>query len=256
MWAVGGLDELYGSVAEMRSELEAARARVSPPLEWYRYEILANVGHLDALLAGEHRDLSRLAAGLPVADIGAADGDLAFALERVFGWEVDIVDNAATNQNGLRGAHALRRELGARSTIHDIDLDTQFRLPRERYGLIFFLGILYHLQNPFYALRELAARADHCILSTKIARFAGEPATDISELPVAYLVSPLETNSDPTNYWIFSRTGLGRIVERAGWDVLARLYAGDVVASDPSSPDHDERAFMLLRSRTARPTGD
>ncbi|MHB8689892.1 MAG: methyltransferase domain-containing protein [Solirubrobacteraceae bacterium] len=221
---------------------------MAAPFEWYRYEILGNLGHLDALLHGDHRDLARLAAGLPVADIGAADGDLAFSLERVFGWDVDIVDNAPTNQNGLEGARALRVALGSNVGIHDIDLDTQFQLPRERYGLVFFLGILYHLQNPYHALRQLAQRSDHCLLSTRVAHYAGSPATDISGLPIAYLVSPTETNNDSTNYWIFSRTGLDRIVSRAGWEVLERTYVGDVAASDPSSPDHDERAFMLLRS--------
>jgi hypothetical protein len=50
---------------------------------------------------------------------------------------------------------------------------------------------------------------------------------------------------------MFSPAGLDRILARTGWAVLERLSAGDVVASDPSSPDHDERTFMLLRSARA-----
>jgi hypothetical protein len=251
-----GLDELLEAVGELRNSVAQARSSVTEQIAWYPYETLSNLGHMDALLRGEQRDLGRLASGMPVADIGAADGDLAFVLERTFGWVVDIVDNASTNMNGLRGARALRAALGSQVSIHDVDLDRQFQLPRERYGLAFFFGILYHLQNPFYALRELAGRADHCLLSTKIARFAGPERTDISALPVGYLVGQTETNNDPTNNWIFSRAGLERIIQRSGWEVLARLYAGDTVASDPSSPDHDERAFMLLRSahRTAPAT--
>jgi hypothetical protein len=200
------------------------------------------------MLHGEHRDLGRLASGLPVADIGAADGDLAFALEDQFGWQVDIIDTAATNMNGLQAARALRDHLGSNVMIADIDLDSQFRLPRERYGLVFFLGILYHLQNPYYALRELGRHADHCLLSTRVARFAGLDRTQIATLPVAYLVAPAETNNDASNYWMFSPAGLERIVARAGWNVLERYNVGDVVASDPSSPEHDERMFMLLRA--------
>jgi hypothetical protein len=246
--SLSNLDELLRAAPDVRAELAQARAGIEAPFTWYQYDILGNLGHLDGLLHGEHRDLGRLAAGLPVADIGAADGDLAFALERVFGWQVDIVDNAATNQNGLLAARALRTTLGSGADIVDVDLDTQFSLPRQRYGLVLFLGILYHLQNPYYALRQLAERADHCLLSTKVARFAGADATDVAALPIAYLVNPTETNNDPTNYWIFSPAGLERLVARAGWTVLERLHVGDVVASDPSSPEHDERAFMLLRS--------
>jgi hypothetical protein len=244
------VEGLFGVVASMRAELAAARAD-APEIEWYRYDILGNVGHLDALLQGDHRDLGRLAGGLPVADIGAADGDLAFALERAFGWEVDIVDNAATNQNGLEGAHQLRRAVGSTAQIVDIDLDRQFHLPRERYGLVFLLGILYHLQNPFYTLHELARHADHLLLSTRVARYAGAESVAISELPVAYLVGPTELNDDPTNYWIFSAAGLVRLVERSGWEVVAQYHAGDTARSDPHSPEHDERVFMLLRRASA-----
>ena len=195
--------------------------------------------------------LGRLAAGLPVADIGAADGDLAFTLEDAWGWEVDIVDTAPTNMNGLDGARALRDHFGSRVSVHDIDLDRQFRLPRDRYGLIFLLGILYHLQNPFFVLRELATRSTPLLLSTKVARFAGPQRTPIDDLPVGYLVAPLETNNDPTNYWVFSPAGLARLVDRAGWDVLDALNVGNTEASDPATPENDEREFMLLRSRLA-----
>ena len=90
------------------------------------------------------------------------------------------------------------------------------------------------------------------MLSTRVARFAGPARTPIGDLPVAYLVAPAETNNDPTNYWMFSPAGLERIVHRAGWSILESMSVGDVEASDPSSPEHDERAFMLLRSTAWR----
>jgi hypothetical protein len=243
---IGALSSVLGAQAE---RLRAARASVTDPIEWYRYDILANVVHLDSMLTGQHRDLDLLACGLPVADIGAADGDLAFALEAAAGWELDIVDTALTNQNGLRGARALARALGSKAQIHDIDLDTQFRLPRERYGLVLMLGILYHLQNPYYALRELGRSARYCLLSTRVARFAGVERTPIQHLPVAYLVSPHEVNNDSTNYWIFTPAGLERLVARAGWEVLDRLNVGNTEASDPATNEGDERMFLLIGRR-------
>jgi tRNA (mo5U34)-methyltransferase len=161
---------------------------------------------------------------------------------------MDIVDTAPTNMNGLRGARALRDHLGSSVAIHDIDLDSQLRLPRELDGLVILLGILYHLQNPFYVLRELSRRADHVLLSTRIARYAGPDRTPIAHLPVGYLVGPTELNNDPTNFWVFSETGLQRLAARAGWTVLDAVSFGDVENSDASSMEHDERRFMLLRS--------
>jgi hypothetical protein len=245
------IDQLTANIGSQVSRLRDARIQIGDDIAWYPYDILANLIHIEALLSGEHRNLERLVQGLPVADIGAADGDLAFALEDLAGWQVDILDTPATNMNGLKGAEALRNYLGSRVEIHDVDLDRQFALPRDRYGLVFFLGILYHLQNPYYALRELASHAAHCLLSTKVARFAGPERTHIEGLPVAYLVGPYETNSDPTNYWILSPTGLERLVERAGWTILDRLNVGDTADSDPSTPEHDERMFLLLQSAVA-----
>jgi tRNA (mo5U34)-methyltransferase len=242
------IDQLTASLPGQVDRLRIARAQIDNDFPWYPYDILANVVHLDGMLTGENRDLEQLAQNLPVADIGAADGDLAFVLEDVGGWQVDIVDTASTNMNGLRGAAALRDGLDSRVTIHDVDLDRQFTLPRERYGLVLLLGILYHLQNPFYVLRELASLSSHCLLSTKVARFAGPLQTSLSDLPVAYLVAPHETNNDPTNYWIFSPLGLERLVQRAGWTVVERLNVGNTTDSDPSSPEKDERMFLLLRA--------
>ena len=242
------ISELLKARDGFRKQLASARREIGEEIPWYLYDILGNLTHADALLHGENRDLGKLAAGFPVADVGGADGDLAFMLEQEWGWEVDLIDSAATNMNGLRGARALRDHFGSQVRIEDIDLDSQFRLPRERYGLVFVLGILYHLQNPFFVLRKLGEHADYCLLSTRVARFAGEQRTPVADLPIAYLVSPTETNNDATNYWMFSPAGLERIVTRAGWTVLERYSAGDVVASDPASPEHDERMFMLLQS--------
>jgi tRNA (mo5U34)-methyltransferase len=245
------IDQLTADIGGQVERLRDARAAIGDYIAWYPYDILANLIHIETMLSGENRDLERLTQGLPVADIGAADGDLAFALEDMAGWQLDILDTPATNMNGLRGATALRDHLGSRVEIHDIDLDRQFSLPRDRYGLVFFLGILYHLQNPYYALRELASHASHCLLSTKVARFAGPERTPIGELPVAYLVGPYETNSDPTNYWILSPTGMERLAQRSGWTILDKLNVGDTGSSDPSTPERDERMFLLLQSTVA-----
>lgn len=244
---------LASNIAVYRDDLARARGAVREPIDWYRYDILANLVHLDLLLSGENRELDLLVDGLPVADIGGADGDLAFVLERACGWKVDMIDTAAANANGLRAARALRDQLGSTVAVWDIDLDAQFRLPAERYGLVLLLGILYHLQNPFYVLRALSEQSEHLLLSTRVARLAGPNRTSIGALPIAYLVDPTETNNDPTNYWMFSPAGLDRLVRRAGWTILDQLSVGDVEQSDPSSPEHDERRFLLLRSTRPAP---
>jgi tRNA (mo5U34)-methyltransferase len=230
---------------------ELSRIKAENPSEeftWYGYDILSNLWHIEGLLGREHSELFESMRGQPLADIGAADGDLAYFFERE-GFELDVLDWPATNWNGLRGARRLHTLLDSAIGIHEVDLDSQFALPRERYGLVFLLGILYHLKNPFFVLEALAKRSRYCILSTRIARATVDGRVPLEQAPVAYLLDPTECNNDATNYWIFSMSGLLRLADRCGWNVVAQRRVGDTQASDPSSQQHDERAFLLLESR-------
>jgi len=245
------LDDLIDAAKELRSDLEAIRRAESPPSGWYPYDSLNNLYHLDRLLEGEHRSITRLSGGLPIADIGAADGEMSFLLDR-HGFEVDIIDNAPTNQNGLEGARLLARKLDADVRIIDTNIDRSIDggLGGEgrEYGLAIFLGILYHLKNPFLAMEQLAAKCRRCLVSTRITRLAPDRNREISDMSLAYLVDRTELNGDPTNFWIFTEVGLRRLFSRTGWRVVNAITVGDTKASDPISMDHDERFFALLEN--------
>ncbi len=216
---------------------------------WYPYGTLNNFIMFDELLHGENRYLLDLAQGKPIADIGAADGDLAFFLEQQYRMSTHIIDHAPTNFNSLRGARRMKEALASKVEIHDINLDEYEDLPETSYGLIFFLGILYHLKNPFHTLEALAHRSRHCLLSTRVAKYSPDRRVEFSGLPIAYLLDATESNNDSTNYWIFTTAGLKRIIDRTGWEILDLRKFGDLKQSDPASQEHDERAFCLLRSR-------
>jgi hypothetical protein len=245
----GHLDALVRDAPSFDRELTAIKHGLAPANSWYPYGALSNMSHLDRLLSPGHRDLADLAGHKPILDIGAADGDMSFYLAS-HGFEVDILDWGPTNFNGLNGARLLASHLSLPVSIYEVDLDGQFSVPRERYGLVLFLGTLYHLQNPFFALRKLSAHADYLLMSTRIAAVTTDRQTVLRDLPIAYLVDPDELNNDPTNYWVFSIAGLRRLVTRAGWVVEDEISLGTTDGtSDPSSMAHDERAFMLLRNQ-------
>jgi tRNA (mo5U34)-methyltransferase len=244
------IGELRRRAVAFEAQLGKAKRDADPSSSfWYPYGTLSNFIHLEGLLSGEHRFLLDLAEGGVIADVGAADGDLAFFLEQELGLRASIIDHAPTNFNSLRGARLLKERLSSAVEIHDIDLDQFHRLPQERYGLVFFLGILYHLKNPYYALEAFARCTRHLLLSTRVARFTPDKRTALREVPVAYLLHETEANNDPTNFWIFSEAGLRRLFQRTGWEVLEFMTVGDTRSSDPASSAADERAFCLLRSR-------
>jgi hypothetical protein len=125
-------------------------------------------------------------------------------------------------------------------------------LPHDTYDLVIFLGILYHLRNPFYVLEELARRATHCLLSTRVARRLPDGAPLPAGVALAYLLGEEELNRDNSNYFIFSEPGLRVMLERTHWEIRDYVSLGDTSLSDPVHREHDERAFCLLRSRHER----
>ncbi len=225
--------------------IEKIKKDINPSFPWYPYGALNNFIHLRALF--NKFPIDSLIKEKNILDIGAADGDLAFYLESL-DYKVDIVDFGPTNFNNLEGAKLIKNKIKSNVEIYETDLDSQFSLPGKKYDLIFFLGILYHLKNPFYALEALSKKTEFLILSTRIAKYTND-GSDMSKYPLAYLVGEKECNNDSTNYWIFSLEGFKRILQRTHWNILHLETFGDTVNSNPSMSENDERVFVLLKSQ-------
>ena len=242
------ISEIHRRASAFRKRLGGVKRKLGGKhLRWYPYDTLLVFSVLERLLSGDRRYFVDLAGARPVLDIGCGDGDISFLLESL-GCRVDAIDFSATNFNQMRGVNALKNALGSSVSLFDINLDEPFRLPQSGYGLTICLGLLYHLKNPYYLLETLARATHYCLLSTRVARLSPDHSTSLRDLPVAYLVDESETNNDSTNFWIFSETGLDRILRRTGWQVCDYLTTGCQDDSDPSSAKHDQRAFCLLRS--------
>jgi tRNA (mo5U34)-methyltransferase len=244
--------ELSHTADRFKKKLEATKESLGPQeFEWYPYDSFGYISRLDLLLKGRLSVVKAMAGNEPVLDAGCGDGALSYFMESL-GCRVDAIDNPPTNHSAMRGVRRLWEALQSSVDIHQMDIDAQFELPSERYGLTLLLGILYHLKNPFYVLEKLAQSSHYCLLGTRVARITPKGAPMQKE-PLAYLVDEMETNGDPTNFWIFSEEGLRRIVRRAGWEVREFMTAGCMLDSDPVRGDRDERAFCLLESRLLTP---
>jgi SAM-dependent methyltransferase len=231
---------------EYEKRLEAVRTSLDAGFPWYPYTSLTNMDHIDRLLGGDLERLLRMASAGIVLDLGCGDGDMSFFLESA-GCKVHAVDHRLTNHNHMMGVRALSKALRSHVEIHDIDIDSYFRLPAPRYELALCLGILYHLKNPYYALECLARHSRYAILSTRIAGTIPPWLPDARSFTGAYLLDTRELNSDPSNFWIFTEAGLRRLLKRAGWRVIAHTAAGPA-ESDPWSLDRDQRMFCLVES--------
>ena len=206
-----------------------------------------SIYHLDKLLSGKNRSLFNQISRGYIADIGAADGDLSYFFETQ-GFKPHIIDFSPTNWNGLKGARALKKLLNSAVDIYEIDLDDQFKLPFEKYSLVLFLGILYHLKNPFYVLEKLSFATQYLILSTRTANLSKKDGLNLTDVPIAYLLGPEELNHDATNYWIFSDAGLVQLITRSGWKILDKEVFGSINGVTPQDLEPDQRTFMFLET--------
>lgn len=223
---------------------------------WYKYDILANFEHLTSVLRKfPLHSLTGKSSNVTIADIGAADGDLSFFLHSEYANHnmdlySDIIDYGPTNYNHLEGANLLVKHFHLQNNIRVFDMNIDrigWILPRAQYNIIFLLGILYHLKNPYYVLENLAKYSEYVILSTRVMQYTPDRIY-VGNNSLAYLVDNYEQNGDNTNFWTFTTVGLERLVMRTGWEILARQNVGDMMDSNPNDLNHDERCFMLLKS--------
>jgi len=224
--------------------LKDARTQARADFEWYRYDSLSNLAPMSDLLSECHLELAREKGLL---DAGCGDGDLSFFFESL-GCDVVAMDHPGPNHNGMRGVRRLREVLNSRVEIREVDFDSQFSPLDRRFWLTLFLGALYHLKNPFYALETLAKCSEYCLLSTRIARRFPVVGRAPANASLAYLLDADELNADDSNFWIFSEAALRRLLKRTRWSVCEFLTLGDTANSDAVSIAHDERAWCLLRS--------
>ncbi len=243
---LGKLHEFEKIIAETKSKLSLP----DPKSFWYPYNTLASLLEFDGILTGQQRNLFNLIGDRPFVDIGAADGDLAFFLEWCGVKNVHIVDYGPANCNNLEGARLMKKGLHSSVSIHDMDLDAAFSFPEKRFGLAAILGTVYHLKNPFLLLETLSRHADYCLLGTRVTAYLPSRGKNISAFPLAYLLDERECNNDPTNFWVFTETGIKRLLSRAGWEILDFGTCGGK-KSTPASMENTQRAFCLVRSRNA-----
>lgn len=234
------LSDLVTAVPAFSERLRSLRAPCTD-VDWYPYNSLDNVYNLSAFVDPAAELVPDRGS---VLDIGCADGDMGFLFQSL-GCRVDFLDNASTNFNDCRGVKRTAELVGHNGRIIERDIDFGFELDRD-YGLVLFLGTLYHLRNPALALVRLAERCEQMFLSTRVlSRLpAQHSGAAVAEAPLAYLVDTLELNSDPTNWWIFSAAGLTRLLKRCGWTVVASTVLFD--ASIPIA-ERDERMFAQCR---------
>ena len=146
--------------------------------------------------------------GQSVLDIGAWDGAYSFEAERRGAERVVSADLPGVDRRGFELARA-----ALESSVEDACLNVHDLDPRRvgTFDLVLFLGVLYHLRDPFGALQRVAAVTRGLLII--------ETAGDMLDVrrPSAAFYPGDELDHNPRNWWGFNRAALRGIVEAVGF---------------------------------------
>ena len=163
--------------------------------------------------------------GKTVLDIGCWDGFFSFECERRGAKRVVATDVWETL--GRDAFDFARAELG--SAVEPVQASV-YDLPdvlAERFDLVLFLGVLYHLKHPLLALEKVAevtAPGGLAIVETAV------DAESLMDRPLMAFYPGDELNGDPTNWWTPNVPALASMLGVSGFgDVISRvqLYGGN-----------------------------
>jgi tRNA (mo5U34)-methyltransferase len=225
------------------------RARVRELGDWFHNLTLAGVQTAPNHFLGDYPAIKwRLFAhaipedlsGRTVLDVGCNAGFYAIEMKR----------RGADRVVGVDSDHRYLEQARFAATVAGVEIDFQemsvYDLPalRERFDLVLFMGVLYHLRHPLLALDILH---DHVVGDTLVfqSMLRGSDAirpferdypfseTMHFEDPAYPRLSFVEHkySGDPTNWWIPNRAGAEAMLRSAGFEIRDRPEAEVFICS-------------------------
>jgi tRNA (mo5U34)-methyltransferase len=134
--------------------------------------------------------------GQTVLDIGTTNGGVAFELERRGAGRVVAVDILDADYFGF---NAIKQQLGSRAEHLQASIYELPEILDERFDIVLFLGVLYHLRHPLLALDNVWRLTRQIAYIESAISDAELP--QLGETPVARFYRTDELGNDPTNWF-------------------------------------------------------
>ena len=217
-------------------------ARIAAYPDWrHRIEVAPGVFTAGKNCAGKLRlmGLPERLDGLRVLDVGASDGFFAFECERRGAAEVVALDVRTAGPSKLgTGFELAKAALGSKvrfveGSLYDTDLGT--------FDLVLCLNVLYHVPEPFFAVRRLweYAKPRGRVIVCTMAMDDGMQLPDGSTAPLAEVAPALKDapimqflpgvagwEGQDSAFWQMSTSALVAMMRRAGFVVDGVKLAG------------------------------
>jgi tRNA (mo5U34)-methyltransferase len=168
--------------------------------------------------------------GWSVLDVGCNAGFYSFELKRRGAARVLGVDH---DPRYLAQAELARSHLGLNVELRRLEAYDVDQLG-ERFDLVLFMGVFYHLRHPLYALEKVAALARRRLIFQTMERGVDEVAELEDDYPIdergvffdprfphLYFVEK-QYAGDPTNWWIPNRAATEAMLRTVGMRLLER----------------------------------
>jgi tRNA (mo5U34)-methyltransferase len=218
--------------SSQRSSLEARIRALGP---WFHNLVLDGIETAPEHFLGDYprHKFARFADALPadltgktVLDIGCNAGFYAFEMKRRGASRVVAIDS---DERYLAQARLAAEVLGQDIELRALDVYRIGEL-RERFDLVIFMGVLYHLRHPLLALDQLYDHvvADRLVFQSMLRGPALAPPVapdypfketalfDRPGHPAMYFVEHRYAG-DWTNWWIPNRAGVEAMLRSAGF---------------------------------------
>jgi tRNA (mo5U34)-methyltransferase len=220
--------ERIGCVTALRLTPEEIRRR-SEEIRWYQTIDLGSGvitrGEDNTPVRLQRIDLPARLDGKSVLDIGAWDGFFSFEAERRGAARVLATDYFSWNHGGWgtkEGFEFARSVTGSR--VEDLEIDVPDISPATvgQFDVVLFLGVLYHLREPFRALERVAAVTRQLLIV--------ETVVDLLNVgrPAMAFYPTTELNGDPTNWWAPNIACLTQMLRACGFRKVRCAYRHSV----------------------------
>lgn len=218
---------------------EEIRRRVAELGEWFHNLDLRGVQTAPDHFLGDYPQAKwqRFSAAIPedltgksVLDVGCNAGFYSIQMTQRGAARVVAID---TDEHYLAQARFAAKVNNAEIEFRKLSIYRVADL-RERFDLVLFMGVLYHLRHPLLALELLH---EHVVGNLLVAQsllrgskeamnlprdfpFSEEEVFDRDEFPRMYFVENRYAN-DPTNWWIPNRACFEAMLRSTGFEILA-----------------------------------
>src|ERR1700710_3267775 len=234
-----GICERLPSMNELIS-LDDAKALIGKVRRWHhKFEIIPGLvtpGSYDPQDLWNKLRIDNRVSGQRVLDIGASDGFFTLrAAEK--GGEVTAVDFRSKDRHGFGVMETLTGRSFAYEHANIFDLDTE-RLGQ--FGIVLFLGVLYHLPDMMRAFHKLRALCSGTLFL--------ETHCDNSPSPDFAMARYYKGDSlagDITNFWSPNRLCVVDMLSDAGFDVVREEVWGDRMFAEARVSADPERAYKM-----------